>query len=184
MAASSSPAHASPEMLPATQPAGGTEVPPSWRPFLRRHGLPTAAARSAGGQARQQPPAAGPTHPGCHPRGSIQLVRGGVRGTRARATESASLSAAGLGAATTSADGSVSCLSGLDGEYSLRVGPTKRSSWIRFGRLGFRKCHIVTCQPYVTQSESGGRREWDGVWAQTGRRRCRAAPILTGQRTG
>jgi len=101
--------------------------------------------------------------PAATPRGSIQLACGGVRGTRARATESASLSAAGLGAATTSADGSVSCLSGLDGEYSLRVGPTKRSPWIRFGRLGFRKCHIVTCQPYVTQSESGGRRECDGV---------------------
>ena len=157
MAARSSPAHASPEMIPATQPAGGTEVPLSWRPFLRRHGLPTAAARSAGGQARQQPPAAGPTHPGCHPpRGSIQLARGGVRGTRARATKSASLSAAGLGAATTSADGSVSRLSGSDGEYSLRVGPTKGSPWIRFGRLRSRKCHIVTCQPYVTQSESGG----------------------------
>ena len=47
--------------------AGGTEVPPRGAPFLRRHGLPTAAARSAGGQARQQSPAAGLTHPGCHP---------------------------------------------------------------------------------------------------------------------
>ena len=36
----------------------------------------------------------------------------------------------------------------------LRVGPTKRSPWIRFGGFRSRKCHIVTCQPYVTQSES------------------------------
>jgi len=110
MAASSSPAHASPEMLPATQPAGGTEVPP--------RGAPSCGGMAFPRRRAQRIPAA-------TPRGSIQLARGGVRGTRARATESASLSAAGLGAATTSADGSVSRLSSSDGEYSLRVGPKK-----------------------------------------------------------
>ena len=156
MAASSSPAHASPEMLPATQPAGGTEVPPRGAPSCggmafprRRPGLPAARRDSSLPRRARRIPAA-------TPRGSIQLARGGVRGTRARAIESASLSAAGLGVATTSADGSLSRLSSSDGEYSLRVGPTKGSPWIRFGRLRSRKCHIVTCQPYVTQSESGG----------------------------
>jgi len=148
-----------PEMLPAAQPAGGTEVPPRGAPscggmaFPRRQpSLPAARRDSTLLRRARRIPAA-------TPRGSIQLTRGGVRGTRARATESASLSAAGLGAAATSADGSVSRLSGSDGEYSLRVGPTKGSPWIRFGRLRSRKCHIVTCQPYVTQIESQRDRE-------------------------
>ena len=88
MTASSSPAHTSPEMLPAplrsphgvppaTQPAGRRGRPSLWRPFPRQHGFPrrrsslprpgaTAASRS-GPRASQLPP-----HLRRHPTGSRQ----------------------------------------------------------------------------------------------------------------
>ena len=59
--------------------------------------------------------------------------------------------ARGIGCGDVSVDGSVSCLLGADGEYLPARGSNEGSLCIRFGGLGSRLYHIMTCQPYITQ---------------------------------
>ena len=162
MTASSSPAHTSPEMLPAplwsphgvppaTQPAGRRGCPSSWRPFPWQHGFPrrrsslprpgaTTASRS-GPRASQRPP-----HSWRHPTGSRQRPGDASVGDRIGKSERV-----GLGAATTSADGSVSRLLGSDGEYSPVCGSSKKEPLDSFWRAEIQKmshCDMPTlCHP-------------------------------------